>query len=289
MASNMGVNVPSPSGHVLPSSTEQMKEMRVIQLRVQVAVAFLAAGAAAQAPLAWRRIPQPHPGASAMVFDSWRHRFVLQCDRTMEWDGADWRERRPVRQPGAFSYMPMVFDSARGRTVLFGGTYAVDGTTISGLWEYDGLDWTQRSLAGGPPARFNHAMAYDSLRQRVVVYGGWNSTGPLSDTWTWDGVTWLSVPATGPAPSGAMAFHSATGRIVLFGPPTTSPPPPGALGATWTFDGTSWRLEQPVTLPGWLAGRSMCEDSANGVVRMIGANDSSAWEWNGSDWSIDTS
>lgn len=45
-------------------------------------------------------------------------------------------------------------------------------------------------------------MAYDRVRNRVVLYGRehW-STGLLGDTWEWDGRGWVErTPASGPAP-----------------------------------------------------------------------------------------
>src|SRR5262245_5810883 len=255
--------------------------MRVRQLHLPFAVAVLTASAAAQSALQWRRLQSavPHSG---MVFDSLRERFVLQGERTWEWDGADWRERRTAHQPGAFASIDLAFDRARGRTVLFGG--ASPGAAPAQLWEYDGVDWTPRSLVGGPTSRSSPAMAYDSLRQRLVLFGGLGASGILSDTWTWDGVNWSAVPGPGPGSTiglAAMAFHSATGRMVLFGGPTSGSPP----GVTWTFDGASWQLEQPATRPVARGGHRMCEDLALGVVRLVGGIDFAAWEWNGVDWS----
>ncbi|MHB8878486.1 MAG: hypothetical protein ACYC8T_32720, partial [Myxococcaceae bacterium] len=40
------------------------------------------------------------------------------------------------------------------------------------------------------PARYGHALAYDAARQRVVLFGGLDSAY-LTDTWEWDGTTWV--------------------------------------------------------------------------------------------------
>lgn len=54
-------------------------------------------------------------------------------------------------------------------------------------------DWTERNKGKlSPSARSFHAMAYDSIRQRTVLFGGTDySVGPLSDTWEWDGANWI--------------------------------------------------------------------------------------------------
>jgi hypothetical protein len=36
-----------------------------------------------------------------------------------------------------------------------------------------------------------HAMAYDSVRGRVVLYGGSDGESNLADPWEWDGRRWI--------------------------------------------------------------------------------------------------
>jgi len=72
-------------------------------------------------------------------------------------------------------------------------------------------------------------MAFDSLRGRVVLFGGWNGI-ELGDTWEWDGGTWQqrSTPTAPAARGGAgMAYDPFRGRAVLFG---------GTTGATDTWE-----------------------------------------------------
>ncbi|MEK6798529.1 MAG: thrombospondin type 3 repeat-containing protein [Planctomycetota bacterium] len=71
--------------------------------------------------------------------------------------------------------------------LLFGGT---DGctTTYNDTWEYDTRAWTQLSTATAPQGRHGHDMAFDTIRQEVVLFGG--DLGPINnydvrgDTWT---------------------------------------------------------------------------------------------------------
>jgi hypothetical protein len=89
-------------------------------------------------------------------------------------------------------------------------------------------------------------MAYDSGRQRVVLFGGTNGVagGALhSDTWEWDGATWLErTPASGPSPSArhehAMAHDPLSGETYLFGGVDASGTPRNDL---WAWNGTRWR------------------------------------------------
>ena len=78
--------------------------------------------------------------------------------------------------------------------------------------------WTQRSDFG-PAPRAEHAMAFDSQRERTVLFGGNSGNAVLGDTWEWDGSFWTQVDDTGPGPrSGhAMVYDSARQVSILFG------------------------------------------------------------------------
>jgi hypothetical protein len=72
----------------------------------------------------------------------------------------------------------------------------------------------------------------------VVLFGGINSDGlkEYGDTWTWDGSTWAKQhPATSPPTrySASMAYHAATGTVVLFGGVDSDAT--GVTEDTWTW------------------------------------------------------
>ena len=46
--------------------------------------------------------------------------------------------------------------------------------------------WYQQSPLTSPPERFDHALAYDSAHNQVVLFGGLGSNY-LNDTWLWNG------------------------------------------------------------------------------------------------------
>ncbi|HIE71069.1 MAG TPA: hypothetical protein EYP98_13340, partial [Planctomycetes bacterium] len=106
-------------------------------------------------------------------------------------------------------------------------------------WEYDGVDWTQSTPASSPSARYNHAMVYDSVRGKVVMFGG-QAPGTTNDTWEYDGVNWTQVTTTS-SPSAryahAMAYDSARGKVVMFG---------GVVGSNGFFNDT-WEYDFPVS------------------------------------------
>src|SRR5262249_12266836 len=129
----------------------------------------------------------------------------------------------------------LAYDSARGVTVLFGGTGYAD--YLADTWEWDGTTWTQR--ISGPSARTLHAMAYDSARRVTVLFGG-TGAGYLADTWEWDGVNWMQRSPSSNPPGRiyhALAYDSARGVTVLFGGRGNGSATP--LGDTWEWDGTN--------------------------------------------------
>ncbi|MCC6217547.1 MAG: hypothetical protein IT376_22000 [Polyangiaceae bacterium] len=146
-------------------------------------------------------------------------------------------------------------------------------------------------LRNGPPtARENFAIAYDSTRQRVMVFGGASAGALVGDTWAYDGTTWVLRSTVGPsARQGAMMeFDAARGRLVLFGGEDAG----GIRGDTWLWDGTTWTetCTGSCTHPTARSDHMMSYDSARQRVVLFGGNAGSyqndTWEWNGTTWSL---
>ena len=127
--------------------------------------------------------------------------------------------------------------------------------------------WTLRS-SGGPSARHAHALAYDSARGRVVVFGGLSGSTRLDDIWEWDGTSWTEKHPDAPTPSArhshAMAYDSARGMVVLFGGNAS-----GREADTWEWDGTSWNSLGVTPAPYSRYGHSMVYDASRGVSRPV--------------------
>ena len=55
---------------------------------------------------------------------------------------------------------------------------------LNDTWEWDGTNWTRITTGTNVPARDMYAMAYDTARGRVVLFGGIDSQSQtLGDTW----------------------------------------------------------------------------------------------------------
>ena len=159
------------------------------------------------------------------------------------------RTRSSSFDPSARFGPAMAYDSSRGRVVLFGGD--ADIYPYNDTWEWTGSRWVQILPSdpeddGNPTGRVNAAMAFDSKRGRIVMFGGLYVTDN-NETWEYDGTSWELITPTDPEGDGspaadsdvAMAYDSGRGVTVLF---TTD----GALlnpsPQTWEYDGTSWDL-----------------------------------------------
>ena len=218
----------------------------------------------------------------AMAFDHLRQRAVIfggfvnlsggNLGDTWEWDGANWNQQVTTIQPLARHAHAMAFDGATGKVILFGG---YDGNSNGGIamadtWTWDGLTWTQLSPATTPPARHSHAMSFDTLRQRLVMFGGYSQANlsHLGDTWEWDGSDWSlaqAANAPGPRRAHAMAFDPVRGGTVLFGGYDGQD-----LGDNWSWDGTLWTLLPTTAAPSARHGAGMVYCSQQQATVLFG-------------------
>lgn len=206
----------------------------------------------ASGPRGWTQVtPSASPGpvfAPKLVWHPIRQRVILyggeDFPEMWEYDGASWSALCTPCAPGVRLGHGLAYDAARDRIVLFGGT--TTGATYSNdLWEWDGATWSPGSNGAPPSPRTEVQMAYDEQRQRVVLYGGSTATGTLTETFEYDGVTWVQLaPSQNPGPStdeGQLAvWDGVNHRVAIFGGWTV----PGVRGdASWTWDGVDWTQE----------------------------------------------
>ena len=127
---------------------------------------------------------------------------------TWEWDGTTWTQRNPTTSPPARYGHAMAFNEELGVTQLFGGQtgFAFGVGVLGDTWQWDGTDWTQIPIAGPTPRSFTK-MVYDSNRQRSVLFGGYNGTQFVGDTWE------LFVPEPTGAAGMVVLVCAAIGRM----------------------------------------------------------------------------
>lgn len=147
---------------------------------------------------AWTRVQTNAPtsvkSVRAMAYDAARQRVVLYggvdifnnfwSNDTWEFDGQAWRLMRSKSSPPVDTLTPiMTYDIRRRRVVLV--IAPSRGQRVAGTWEWNGTDWKQTQPTSATPVVPNGrgAIAFDSRRQRVVVFGG-------SETWEYG---WISA------------------------------------------------------------------------------------------------
>lgn len=209
---------------------------------------------------AWGRIHRiNHPGArwgAASAYFTGLDRLVLFGGyNSGNFDSQDtWRFNPAIAQweqmsiaaplPAARSLSAAAYDSQRGRMVLFGGLRQSGFLAYGDTWEYDGSTWTQVTGGFSPQPRFGHAMAYDPVRGRVVMFGGADQNNQIhaDGTWEYDGTSWQPLFTFGDQPHPRMyhrmSWNPIRQRIVMMGGRTTRDNIDAA--DTWEFDGQNW-------------------------------------------------
>jgi hypothetical protein len=200
----------------------------------------------------------------------------------------------------------LVYDAARTRVVVYGGTTS---DRACPTLEWDGAYWKGVWTTNVPPATTGHAMAYDAERGVTVLFGGGNA---LDETWLYDGTNWTrATPAVSPPGRAqhAMAYDSVSRRVLLYGG-TRNPGMTGFddsyLKDFWAWNGVNWTElgGVPTNMPP-LRGHVMACDTNrsvtvlyggkmwglslgyfNGIVTNWSSNvqNPNTWEWNGTTW-----
>ena len=184
--------------------------------------------------------PSDNQDMRMMVYDSLRE-VVVRYDGltglTWEFDGNKWiskqTENFPTVGAGGRHRSGMAYDQKRNVTVLFGGRDSVNTSSVyADTWEYDGTDWTERATTNAPSARDHVEVAYDPVREVVLLTGGYNYGTTLDGLWQYNGVDWLELSPISPIPAShlhRMAFDVNRGVMVLVGEATV-----------YEWDGIDW-------------------------------------------------
>jgi hypothetical protein len=274
----------------------------------------------------------PGPRIShGMTYDNSRKKVVLFGGRnsellgdTWEWDGSNWKQASNSGPPARCDHA-MTYDRTREVTVLFGGLGGGLGAIIGGeeltapktvefkeqgfrttlygrsseackwfggTWEWNGQSWEKKSDLG-PGVRYNHAMAYDSKRKKVILFGGIGEEGKLmGDTWEWDGQSWQEVSNYGPESrfGHTLVYDEISRKVILFGGSnsqeikgeyewshifdryqTTYSIIRSPMEDIWEWDGITWEKSEYAGPPARYF-HSMSFDAAHGRIVLFGGH-----------------
>lgn len=170
-----------------------------------------------------------------------------------QWDGERWTKRCDFPSLGNYGlnllyHEAVAFDAASQRLYLFGGAVP---TLSGGIRKSDvialdlptcGAEIVQPTNAP-PAARENATATWDSERNRLIVFGGSDTSGVRSDTWEFNPVarSWTALGGTmPPARSGATSVYDPLRRRVLLHGGSAANV---LLYDTWELDpaNSSWR------------------------------------------------
>ena len=261
-----------------------------------------------------------------MAFDSSRGRVILfggydgsnLLGDTWEYNGAEWMQISTAHTPPGRYDSAMAFDEAQGRIVLFGGYSAGQqglnntwerydsamvfdeaqghivpfegsgaGQRVNDTWEYDGSDWMEVIPTESPPSRYDHDLAYDSARNRTVLFSGGYWDSGVSE-WVLFEDTWEYERKITPGPTStptAIPTSTATPTSTPTATPTSTPTPTATPTIPWlnwrdpdrslllpsrgaTVDVVYGNIPTPATLTANLSGLAVFADSS----QMLTAN-----------------
>ena len=248
----------------------------------------------------WQDVSQtrtPNPRfSSTLVFDAIRGEAVgfggepdqIGWNETWVWTGDEWIRRAPAVSPTRRGRAGLTYDARRGRVVMFGGR--LRGALfrlvhLGDTWVWDGASWVEITPAQSPAPRAS-PLAYDSVRDRIVMFGGaGGSPGApeiaLSDTWEYDGASWIQrQPLHVPPARGehVLVYDAHRRRVVMFG----GTGDPDKLSDTWEWDGTDWTLMATAQTPPTTDTLSAAYDPVLQSTVLVTAGQ--VWDWNGVAW-----
>jgi hypothetical protein len=187
------------------------------------------------------------------------------------------------------------FDTDRGRLILYCGT---------NIFEWDGMTFKSfPNLTRGPTFREFTKIAYDPTLKKTVLFGGFDTSNYLRDTWTWDGTQWTEVKPSRRPPSRTLTtmwYDRTRNKVTMYGG-IGRPTPEDRVERyddMWTFDGTNWTKIEITATPGRRFGAQATVDprtnklvlfggirvdtNSAGIDTQVYTND--MWEWDGSAW-----
>jgi len=160
-----------------------------------------------------------------------------------------------------------VYDTDRQKLVLV----CADSSTF----EWDGAAWKSFTSKTAPPYHQFGSMVYDPTLKKTVLFGGYDGSNYLDETWTWDGTVWTREKRN-PAPARtltAMWYDPNLKKTVIYGGigRLTSQDRITRYSDMWTFDGSGWTELKPASgTPGRRYGAQFVVDPRTNHLLLFG-------------------
>ena len=154
-----------------------------------------------------------------------------------------WSALAPAGSPPIGRYgHTAIYDPVRDRMVVFGGG---DGTYFrNDVWALSLAEspaWSALAPAGSPPiGRYGHTAIYDPVRDRMMVFGGYDGPTLRNDVWELSlsgNSAWSELTPTGAAPTPRVRhtaiYDPVRDRMVVFGGQEGGAWPQGVRNDVW--------------------------------------------------------
>jgi hypothetical protein len=131
---------------------------------------------------------------------------LLHQEFPVQTDTQAWTDLTPSgTSPTSRRFHTAIYDPVRDRVVVFGGDAPGVLNDVWALSLGGTPAWTELAPSGIPPsARYLHGAIYDPVRDRMVVFGGWDPSS-RNDVWALSlagSPAWTLLAPTGGLPSG---------------------------------------------------------------------------------------
>jgi hypothetical protein len=231
--------------------------------------------------------------------------LTYDSSETWIYNGGRWIQRHTAHAPTHRSFHAMVYDAARSRVVLFGGRFQkpaefTNYEFLSDTWVWKNNDWAQIVTANAPSPRQGTDMAYDPVRDRIVLYGGSSSDFTTAlvtnvyDTWEFDGTDWTKVGTDEQVKVNRpiLEFDAARGETIMMGQNAELVP----IMFRYKPDSHTWEEIKPEKMPTCVNDAAMVYQNHKRTLLLLGgvcgfgtSGADQTWEWNGTNWiEIDT-
>ncbi len=235
--------------------------------------------------------PSPVHTFNMACWDSKRDRILYYSDGftiALDPETNTWTDLKPASESHPTScrtvaWANMCYDAVNDRVLLFGGGLATNPSGGAPTWFYDceANAW-RRDVESrvSPPLRCNSPIVFDPATRTMVMFGGYDQSAALNDTWQYDceNRQWnertpktapppMFAPATAVLPGGKIVVCGNNARKVKLSHQSAS----SAIKESWVYDTTTneWTpVNDNLRLEGfsWLTATASERD---GVVLMV--------------------
>ncbi len=184
-----------------------------------------------------------------------------------------WSEMNPSVKPSPRYFNLMIYDSFSEIVLLFGGRAGASNYRDTWIYDLGSDNWTNMNPPTSPPTRIAGAMAYNSLSNKVILFGGHvGGSSFLTDTWIYEVAAnnWTQMfPDTSPGARrlAGVCFDTSIAKTVIFGGYGAS-----RFGDTWTYDlvTNTWNQLDPSITPPARDSHTMVYDSNSENILVFG-------------------